>query len=62
MTIDSTIHDNKFDLWPRGAGGEPLRQAFRIRYKKICCQKDVNDSEVEGRVDFEFTRYYKNTN
>lgn len=31
VTVDSTIHDKKFDLWPRGAGDRPLRQEFRTR-------------------------------
>ena len=59
MIVDNTIHDKKFDLRLRGAGGRPLRQASRIRYKNIYHQEDGNDLEVEGRVDFKFFWSYK---
>jgi len=40
-------------------GGGPLRHKFKARYKKLCHQEDINDSEVEGMIEFKFKRYYK---
>jgi len=59
VAVDITIHD-KPELWQKGASGGPLRQKFRARYEKICRQENINDSEVEGRVEFKFTCSYKN--
>ena len=60
MTVDITIHDKKSGLWQKGVGSGPLRQKSRTIYEKICHQENINYSEVEGRIEFKFTRCHRN--
>jgi len=59
VTLAVTVHDKKYKLRQKEAGGGPLRHEFRARYEMICNQEDINESKGEGRAEFKFTCSYK---
>jgi len=59
VIVDVTVHEKRSNLRQKGAGGGPLRQELRARFGTICHQEGINDSEVEGMVEFKFKHYCK---
>ena len=54
VTVDVTVHEKRSNLRQKGAGGETLREELRARFRTIYHQEGINDSEVEGMVEFKF--------
>lgn len=59
VIVDVTVHDKRSNLRQKGASGVQLRQELRARFGTIYRQEGINDSEVEGMVEYTFKQYYK---
>lgn len=59
VTIGVTIHDEMSKLRKKEGGGWQLRHELRAKFRTICCQECINDSEVGETVELKLKRCYK---